>query len=241
MSNDPKGGNLPARGAGESSSTQEIEAFLGEARRLAPIAPGRAARLVFAVDATMSRQPSWDLASEVQAGMFETAAAIGGLAVQLVYYRGFAECRASRWVSDARDLKSMMSKISVRGGPTQIGRVLAHVRGEASKAPLAALVFVGDAIEEQPDEVCRAAGELGLLGVKAFMFHEGPDPMAANVFAEIARLTGGAAMRFDANAPASLASLLRAAAAYAAGGRDALTRLAGNDSHARRLLAAMPA
>ena len=81
-------------------------------------------------------------------------------------------------------------------------------------------------MEEPVDDLCAAAGELGLLGVKAFMFQEGRDPVAAGAFQEIARLTGGAYARFDANAPHSLAGLLRAAAAYASGGVDALNRLA---------------
>ncbi len=232
-------GALTRRDAGISSAG-EIETFLEAARRVEPIAPGGAARLVFALDATMSRQPTWDLASEVQAGMFESAAEIGGLAVQLVYYRGLGECRASRWVGDPRELNAMMSAITVRGGQTQIGRVLQHVRTEAGRAPVAALVFVGDAFEEAIDPVCGTAGELGLLGVKAFMFHEGGDPGAAQAFAEVARLTGGAALRFDASAPASLAALLRAVAAYAAGGRSALNRLGATDREARRLISAMP-
>jgi hypothetical protein len=236
-----KGDGALTRRDAESSSAGEIDAFLEEARSLESIAPGRAARLVFALDATMSRQPTWDLASEVQAGMFEAAAEVGGLAVQLVYYRGLGECRASRWVGDPRELNAIMSKITVRGGQTQIGRVLQHVRTEAGRAPVAALVFVGDAFEEAIDPVCAMAGELGLLGVKAFMFHEGGNSGAAQAFAEVARLTGGAALRFDASAPVSLAALLRAVAAYAAGGTHALRRLGATNREARRLISAMPA
>ena len=94
-------------------------------------------------------------------------------------------------------------------------------------------------MEESVDDLCAAAGELGLLGVKAFLFHEGHDPAAASAFREIARLTGGAYARFDANAPGALASLLRAAATYASGGIDALNRLSARDAEARRLLTAM--
>jgi hypothetical protein len=94
-------------------------------------------------------------------------------------------------------------------------------------------------MEERIDELCAAAGELALRGVKAFMFHEGHDPVAANAFQEIARLTGGAYARFDANAPQSLAGLLRAAAAYASGGVDALNRLAAREGEARKLLTSM--
>ncbi len=43
-------------------------------------------KLVFAMDATMSRQPSWDAALQTQAEMFREAGRIGGLDVQLVYF-----------------------------------------------------------------------------------------------------------------------------------------------------------
>ena len=217
-----------------------IDSFLSQAKQLGPVAEGGGqARLVFALDATMSRQPTWDLACRLQGEMFETAAGIGGLSVQLVYFRGFDECRSSRWVVQPRALTDLMTQIGCRGGHTQIGRVLRHVKSEAEQNALKAFIYVGDAMEEPIDDLCAAAGELGLLGVKAFMFHEGSDPIAARAFQEIARLTGGAYARFDAGAPQSLAGLLRAAAAYASGGAGALQRLAAGDGEAQRLLAAM--
>ena len=80
-------------------------------------------------------------------------------------------------------------------------------------------------MEEAIDDLCAAAGELGLLGVPAFMFQEGDDPIAEQAFREIARLTRGAYCRFDPGAAHQLAELLRAAAAYAAGGMRALADL----------------
>jgi hypothetical protein len=222
-------GRTPAARSGGAA----IDAFLTEARQVMPVSPGDGrGRLVFALDATMSRQPTWDMATKVQAEMFKTAAEVGGLAVQLVYFRGLGECRASRWVADARALTDLMTRIGCRGGQTQIGRVLGHVRTEAEKGGVRVLVYVGDAMEEAVDGLCAKAGELALLGVKAFMFHEGHDPVAAAAFGEIARLTGGAYARFDAHAPHSLAALLRAAAAYAAGGLTALEHLGKADSSA---------
>ncbi|MHB2168088.1 VWA domain-containing protein [Alsobacter sp. R-9] len=206
-----------------------IDAFIATTKALAPGAAGQRGRLVFALDATMSRQPTWDLACRQQAQMFEAAASVGGLDVQLCFFRGFAECRASRWVSDARGLTDLMTQISCRGGHTQIRRVLEHVRDETRRTPVRALVFVGDAMEEKLDDVCAVAGELRLLGVKAFMFQEGRDGAADTAFREVARITGGAYARFGAGAGAELAALLRAAAAYAAGGRASLEALARRD------------
>ncbi|WP_407527685.1 VWA domain-containing protein [Methylobacterium oryzisoli] len=225
--------------AGPPTSPNAVAAFLDEARRVAPAASGTAPRLIFALDATMSRQPTWDLACSVQAGMFEATARLGGLAVQLVYFRGFGECRASRFVGDPRALTGLMAGITCRGGQTQIGRVLRHARNEAGKGPVKALILVGDAVEEDLDGLCAVAGELGLLGLPAFCFHEGHDGQAASGFTEIARLSGGAYARFDAGAPGTLAGLLRAAAVYASRGLDGLRLAAREDTEARRLLGAM--
>jgi hypothetical protein len=219
------------------SARPEIEAFLARARSLTPsVEPGQRGRLIFALDATLSRQPTWDEATRLQAEMFSEAAAIGGLDVQLVYYRGIAECRASRFVSDARKLGALMDKIDCRGGETQIGRVLVHARKETEARKVQALVFVGDAMEEQIDRLCATAGELGLLGVPAFMFQEGRDPIAEQAFREIARLTRGAYCPFDVGAAHQLRELLRAVAAYAAGGMKALADLSRRQGSGARLL-----
>jgi len=215
------------------STHSEIDEFLSKVKELAPATrPGPRGRLLFALDATMSRQPLWDTACQLQAEMFREAAAIGGLDIQLVYYRGLSECRASQWVSRAERLAALMEQIDCRGGHTQIGKIIAHARRETQKAKVQALVFVGDAMEEKLDDLCQAAGALGLLGVPAFMFQEGGDPIAEQAFREIARLTGGAYCRFDPGAAHQLAELLRAVAAYAAGGLRALADLSARHGNA---------
>lgn len=219
------------------SSQGEIDAFLQQARHLAPPTGTAPRRLVFALDATMSRQPTWDMACALQGEMFSTAAAVGNLSVQLVYFRGQRESRASRWVDNAESLRAVMDRIDCRGGLTQISRILAHAKKEAEKQPLAALVYVGDSMEENIDELLGLAGELGLRGVKAFVFHDGRDPAAESAFRQIARLTGGAYLPFDKSSATELKALLVAVAAYAAGGRKALEVL--NSDTAKRLLADM--
>ncbi len=210
------------------SSNDEIDAFLAKAKTMTPPPEAQAAgtgRLVFALDATMSRQPTWDRACALQAQMFEETAKIGGLDVQLVYFRGFNECRASRWVRDARALAGLMTKIDCRGGHTQIGKVLTHTLKETRKARVNALVYVGDCMEEYVDDLARKAGELGMLGVPIFLFQDGGDAVAEQAFRELARLSKGAYCRLDAGSAHRLGELLRAVAAYAAGGRKALVAL----------------
>jgi hypothetical protein len=222
-----------------TASRPEISAFIERVRALGPVAAaGKRGRLIFALDATMSRQPTWDSACALQADMFREAAKTGGLDIQLVYFRGLGECRASGWVAGAEKLAGLMSAIDCRGGHTQIGKVLSHARQEYGKQRVQAMVFVGDAMEEKIDDLCTAAGELGLLGVPVFMFQEGDDPVAENAYREIARLSHGAYCRFDTGAAHQLGELLRAVAAYAAGGIKALADLSARRSDgARKLLA----
>ena len=231
-----KAGALPEA---KPSASDDIAAFVAKARAMSPHAAGARGRLVFALDATMSRQPTWDMACALQADMFREAASLGSLDIRLVYYRGLNECRATGWISDSAQLAKLMGKIDCRGGNTQIGKVLSEARREATASGVRAVVFVGDAMEERVDELCVKAGELGLLKVPVFMFQEGHDAIAEQAFREIARLTGGAWCRFDPGAAAQLRELLRAAAAYAAGGREALLRLSKTGSGAAKLLGQM--
>lgn len=224
------------------SSDGEVAAFVERLRALTATG-GQAARgrLLFAMDATMSRQPTWDMALKLQADMFREVKDLGGLAVQLVYFRGFGECRASRWVSDPEALARLMTTVTCAGGLTQIGKVLAHALTEARQRKVNALVYVGDCMEEEIDLLCERAGELALLGVPAFLFQEGRDRTAERAFREIARLTRGAWCRFDAGAAAQLKDLLSAVAVYAAGGHAALKALSDSrrGAGARRLLTQM--
>ena len=220
------------------SSRADVDAFLNSVKALGPaVKAGTRGRLVFALDATMSRQPTWDQACALQAEMFREAAAAGGLDIQLAYFRGLAECRASPWVAEPERLGALMSRIDCRGGHTQIAKILAHTRRENDKAKIGALVFVGDAMEESLDDLCAGAGELALRSVPAFMFQEGYDPVCEQAFRELARLTRGAYCRFAPGAAHELGELLRAAAAYAAGGMKALADLnARHSTGAAKLL-----
>ncbi len=201
----------------------DVDAFLERvARTPAPRAEGGRGRLIFAMDATASRAPTWDTACHIQGRMFEETDALGGLEVQLVFYRGFGECKSSPWLSDSNALVRRMARVHCVGGHTQIERVLKHALKETRRRKVNALVFVGDCMEEDVDRLCHHAGELGLLGVPAFVFHEGHEPVAARAFQQIARLSNGAYCRFDMGSAEQLRALLSAVAVFAAGGRRAL-------------------
>ena len=208
------GQELPVAGG------EEVARFLDQLK--AAPRPAGSGRLIFALDATASRQPTWDQASHLQAEMFQAAAALGGLSVQLVFYRGHGECKASPWTGDTATLLRRMSGVHCLAGHTQIQRVLRHAAKESRRSRVSALVFVGDAMEEKLDDLGDAAGELGLLGLPCFLFQEGRDPAVRQAFEQIAKLTGGACCAFDAGSAEQLKALLGAVAAYAAGGRAAM-------------------
>jgi hypothetical protein len=225
---------LPAR-----SNTADVDAFLADLKHAPAVRPaGGRGRLIFAMDATASRGPTWDRACRIQGEMFGATVALGGLDVRLVFYRGFAECKASRWMQNAAELHKAMSAVSCIGGETQIERVLEHAIGETKKQRVHALVFVGDAMEESVDRLCQLAGELGLLGTPVFIFHEGGDTTAAAAFRQIAKLSRGAYLGFDLASADKLKELLAAVAVYAAGGYRALADLSAKKGGDLRLLTA---
>ncbi len=232
MAAKPDNSKVPAKGGG----TAAVKRFLNQVAVAPRRAGGGRGRLIFAMDATASREPTWDHACHIQGEMFAATDNLGGLEVQLVFYRGFGECRASPWVTNSTELVRRMTAVTCLGGHTQIGRVLAHAVKETHHKRVDALVFVGDAMEEDVDDLSHTAGELGLLGVPAFMFHEGHDPIAASGFRQIAKLTKGAYCPFDAGSAEQLKALLGAVAVYAAGGRRALEDLSRKKGGVVRLL-----
>lgn len=211
----------------KKASQTDVDVFLEKARKVAVHKrTDRCGRLLFAMDATASRRPAWDMAAQIQGEMFQETAALGGLEIQLAYYRGFCEFKASPWTPDEKELLRLMTSVVCLAGGTQVGKVLSHAVNETKRQNINALVFVGDSFEEDIDEVGKTAGQLGLLGVPAFMFHEGDDPIAGFAFQQMARLTNGAYCQFDAHSAQVLKELLGAVAVYAAGGPPALEDLA---------------
>jgi len=212
----------------------DIDTFIAEMTKTSTRATPGTGRLVFALDATASRRKTWDMACHLQGDMFKTVASVGGLSVQLVYYRDLSECRSSRWVTDTDELTRLMTRIQCRAGRTQISKVLAHAKRETGLLKVSALVFVGDACEEQDDELIPAANELGQAGVPVFMFQEGNSREVEHTFREITRVTHGAYCRFDSGSAKQLGELLKAVAVYAVGGKEAL--LTRGDAGAVKLL-----
>ena len=217
------------------SSKRAINQFLAKAATVQPPVKGATQRLIFAMDATASRSPTWDLACSLHAELFGAVRDVGNIHVQLVYFRAFDEFRASPWKSTADALLNTMLGVRCMGGRTQILRVVEHTRRECALHPIRALLLVGDCFEENPKEVVAAAGQLAVYGVPMFVFQEGHDPYAAQTFAELARITRGAHVPFREGSAEELGELLRAVATYAAHGSSGL-RAALNNPMAHKLL-----
>ena len=229
----------------------DVQRFLAQARQteLAQRQPS-STRIIFAMDATASREPTWDLAMSLHAELFQAAGSAtadaakgdatgkGRLAIQLAHYRGFNEFHASRWSTSPPELLAEMTSVRCRGGLTQIGRVLDHAQTETKRQRVKALVFVGDACEEDHDAVAGAAGQLALFNLPCFIFQEGRDARARRVFRDIAHITKGAHSPFVAGSADQLRALFGAVAAYAAHGRGGIDRI--EHAVARGLLAQLP-
>ena len=222
MSGDKHAPNLPAG----RSSRSEIDAFLEKVAVTPMQRPaGRRGRLLFAIDATASREPTWDVACQIQSEMFSSTDDLGGLEVQLAFYRGFGEMKVTPWLESPDELVRRMIKVRCLAGRTQIRKLLSHALKESNRQKVDALVFVGDVVEEDIDELGHQAGQLGLVGTPVFIFHEGGEPVSRNAFHQIARLSGGAYCSFDAGSGQQLRELLAAVAVFSAGGRRALADL----------------
>ena len=192
-------------------------------------------RLLFAMDATASREATWDRACHLQGQMFQATASVGELMVQLCYYRGFNEFNSSLWCSSAENLLKEMNSVKCLGGHTQIVKILDHAMKEHKLQKIRAVIFVGDALEESADTLCHQAGQLGVLNIPLFMFQEGNDRKVKSAYQQMAKLSGGAYSQFNLNSAGELRDLLSAVAVFAAGGKQALKTISVNSSKANLL------
>ncbi len=221
-------------------AAKEVDAFLQAAHKVParPRKPRDTHRVMFALDATASRQPTWDIACSLHAELFLAAREAGEVAVQLLFYRGLGELKKSPWITSRQRLLDLMQRVSCAGGMTQIGRLLREAAREAAKHPVKALIFVGDSFEELEDEVLAIAGKLALLNTPVIMLQEGYVPQATNAFSKIATLSGGAHLPFASGSAEHLRRLLGAAVSFAVGGRELLER--DGSAAAREVLRQLP-
>ena len=216
------------------SKSSDVQNFLSQVAAI-PNTSGDA-HMIFALDATASREETWGVARQLQTEMFLSARSLGGLSLQLCYFKGFAEFFTSRWENNADQIVRIMVGLNCEAGATQIERVLAHAINESRTRKIKCLVYIGDAMEENVDILSNLAGRLGLLNIPVFMFQERGDPGTRKAFMECARLSGGAYSQFDKASVSHLKELLKAVAVYAAGGYKALKKFSKSSTKEVKLL-----
>jgi hypothetical protein len=184
------------------------------------LAPSGRPRLLFAMDATASREPSWQLAQTITGAMF--AAVPGALDVALAYHGGGRLKEVTPFAADTRAFLDKVHTVQCEAGGTALTALL---EAATTIARLKALIYVGDCFEEDPAVAGALAQQLRLKGVRVFVFHDttsqqqGYDVDGARaVFAQLAAVTSGVLLPFDADALDQVKALLEAIAVYAVGG-----------------------
>lgn len=218
------------------SKQHEIKGFLEQVAKAPLVTKGKSnGRLLFAMDATASREPMWDIASQIHAEMFEAVTNIGGLSIQLCYYRGFNEFNHFAWTDQSAAMLNSISSVRCLAGKTQISKILTHALNQTQQSPIQALVFIGDAMEEDIDKLGDLAGQLGIYKTPAFFFQEGNNPIVTRAYQQLARLSGGAHCSFDAGSVDLLMDLLKAVARYSVGGLRALENSTNQSEAVKKL------
>lgn len=190
-------------------------------------------RLILGIDATASREATWDIATSLHSEVL--SAAEKSLQIQLAFYRGVADFKTSNWTQTHQSLRKAMERVQCLSGRTQILRFLQHCYGEAINNSIKAIVFIGDCCEEEPQAIVDLAGKLGILGIPIFIFQEGHDPFATKVFREIAKVSRGAHSPFSTDSARTLGDLLEAVISYVLKGHEITSNLLKN-RHAKHLL-----
>ena len=205
------------------SKRSDVAKFLAKTRAIRTVT-SRQPRIIFALDATASREATWEQARLLHGELFAAADTIS-LAVQLCFYRGLTEFETSPWSTQSAALLDQMSSVHCLAGPTQINRVLSHALDVSTPInPIRAVIFVGDSCEEAPEPLFTLAGQCSMRNVPVFVFQEGQDPQARAIFSRLANLSGGAYAPFDTESADQLRELLGAVSRFAGGGRKALQR-----------------
>lgn len=191
---------------------------------LRPSMQGMRGNLIVALDATASRQGTWDQATHLTSQMFKAVAATGALSMQVGYFRGDSTCAFSAWKDDPLTLMHTMQKIVCAGGLTQIRKVLEHAAKENAKQKVSAMIYIGDHVEEHGgDTRDMIAGLAHKLTMPVFVFQEGDEEFAGEVFKDIARITNGKYFKFAPESLPQLADVLATIAKFAVGGTKALS------------------
>jgi hypothetical protein len=182
----------------------------------------RGVRIGFLVDATASRENTWEQAQTIQAKMFRSASGLRALKLRLVYFGGNRLTKLN-WNDNARNIAAHMAEVRCHSGLTQIIPGLQAFIDEKPENRADAIILIGDCFEEDAATAAKTAALLKAKGIKVFSFIEGEDWTAHSVFKTLATVTGGKFAKFGNELP--LDDLCEGVALMTSGGEKALTRL----------------
>ncbi len=185
-----------------------------------PIDSDSGPRLIFAVDATASREPAWSAARQVTDALVK--ALPGALKVALAVHGGGRVHTFTPFTSDPATLRDRAAGVTCQSGLTRLLPILAI----GLKQPdVRVVIYIGDVFEENIDQGRRLTDAMGARGTRLIVLHDTADRGArrdAEVFWDLAKRTGGCVLPFDSHAPGKLRELLSAVAVYAVGGEKLL-------------------
>jgi hypothetical protein len=199
--------------------------------KLAELAAGQRPRVILVsandVPATLDR------AKAFQREMFE---AVGGnLEMKFAHYgpdnaEGVRRAKmTTTWVSDADAMGDYMGKVHCECGCyVSIRLMLAAAVNENKDRPVQAVVIVGDAFHDNPEDLDKAALyalELRNAGTKLFLFQDSDCPATALRLQRLAAVSGG--VYFPRAKDVELIEALQAVTCFAAGGEEAVKAKGG--------------
>lgn len=202
------------------------------ARNMMPSGP---TNIGFVIDATASREDTWEDAKTIQCDMFNQIAGMGQMRLRLVHFGG--DELTDRGYANSPDIvHAQMNETVCRGGSTQIIESLDALLASPDADQPRSIILVGDSFEEDSDALLERATTLADKKIKVYAFQEGDESDAAYAFRMLAEKTGGAYAVFGADMP--LKELCQGVALQAIGGNAALFRL--NNAAVRNLLTVKP-
>jgi hypothetical protein len=203
-----------------TSAAAALPAAFAHAEPPAESAPPTRPRLVFAVDATASREPAWAAARQVTDALVK--ALPGELDVALAVHGGTRVHTFTAFTSDAATLRDRAAGVVCQAGMT---RMLPILSASLKQQSVRVVIYIGDVFEESLPHGRNLADSMGARGTKLIVLHDTAEPSGrrdAEVFWDLAKRTGGCVLPFDANASGRLRDLLSAVAVYAVGGEKLL-------------------
>ncbi len=226
--NTPAAGNTLARlrsvaatiAKASTPAATALRSALGHAEPPAEAGPPRRPRLVFAVDATASREPAWAAARQVTDALVK--ALPGELDVALAVHGGTRVHTFTAFTNDATMLRDRAAGVTCEAGLT---RMLPILSASLKQPAVRVVVYIGDVFEESLLQGRQLADAMGRQGTKLIVLHDTSDHAAARsaeLFWDLAKRTGGCVLPFEASASGKLRDLLSAVAVYAVGGEKLL-------------------